>query len=214
MTPLTSKNISGTLYILTAPSGAGKTTLARQLIASMDNIQLSVSYTTRAIRPGEVSGKDYWFVDDAQFNTMLEEDAFLEHAHVHSYYYGTSRQRVTEQLKAGIDVILAIDWQGARQVRQLFENDVVSIFILPPSKAILQKRLHLRGQDDAAVINKRLDAAKGEIAHYTEFDYVVVNNVLEEAIRDIQSIVRARRLLGSKQALYHAELLAEWLGDE
>jgi len=205
--------VPGNLYILTAPSGAGKTTLAHKLIASMDNIRLSVSYTTRAARPREISGKDYWFVDTAQFNTMIKEGAFLEHAQVHSHYYGTSRHAVAEQLKAGIDLILAIDWQGAQQIRQALQEEVVSIFILPPSKETLRQRLHTRGQDDTAVINKRLAAATGEIAHYAEFDYVVMNDVLEEAVQDIQAIIRANRLLRPKQALRHAELLAEWLGD-
>lgn len=204
----------GTLYILTAPSGAGKTTLAHQLVASTDNIQLSVSYTTRPSRPKETSGKDYWFVDIAQFNEMIKEDAFLEHAQVHGHYYGTSKQRTTEQLNAGIDLILAIDWQGAQQVRQLLHDNVVSVFILPPPKTVLKERLHQRGQDDAAVIDKRLAAAKGEIAHHNEFDYIVVNDVLEEAIKDIQAIVRAHRLLREKQSVRHRELLAEWLSDE
>lgn len=204
----------GTLYILTAPSGAGKTTLAHQLVASTDNIQLSVSYTTRPSRPKEISGKDYWFVDIAQFNEMIKEDAFLEHAQVHGHYYGTSKQRTTEQLNAGVDLILAIDWQGAQQVRQLLHDNVVSVFILPPPKTVLKERLHQRGQDDAAVIDKRLAAAKGEIAHHNEFDYIVVNDILEEAIKDIQAIVRAHRLLREKQSVRHRELLAEWLSDE
>jgi guanylate kinase len=204
--------ILGNLYILTAPSGAGKTTLAQQLAASLENIQLSVSYTTRTARPGEVSGKDYYFVDEAQFSEMKKAGAFLEDARVHSHYYATSRERVEEQLKTGADVILAIDWQGAAQIRTVFKG-VITIFILPPCKSTLRQRLQSRGQDDISVIEKRLSAAKGEIAHYVEFDYLVVNDVLEYALQDIQAIMRAHRLLCPKQAIQQRELLAEWLED-
>lgn len=205
-------HVRGNLYILTAPSGAGKTTLAHQLVATMRNIQLSVSYTTRPARPGEKSGVDYWFVDATQFQAMIEKKAFLEYAQVHGHYYGTSLKQTEAHLKAGIDVILAIDWQGAQKIRQFF--NAVSIFILPPSRDLLQQRLELRGQDQAKVIAQRLAAAASEVSHYAEFDYLIVNNVLEEAIQDIQSIVRANRLLSPKQALNHAKLLAEWLSGE
>lgn len=204
--------VPGNLYILTAPSGAGKTTLAQQLVATLPDIQLSVSYTTRQIRPGERSGIDYWFIDDSQFQTMLKQGAFLEYAKVHNHFYGTSRERVEACLKVGIDVILAIDWQGAQQIRQLFK-ELVSIFILPPSEEVLRQRLQLRRQDDNQVIKQRLSAAAGEVAHYKEFDYVLINDVLEDALQDIQSIVRAHRLRRPKQALRHAKLLAQWLAD-
>lgn len=205
-------HIRGNLYILTAPSGTGKTTLAHKVVTTMQSIQLSISYTTRPARPSEQSGRDYWFVDATQFQAMVEKKAFIEYAPVHGYYYGTSRERTEERLNAGIDVILTIDWQGAQQIRRLFK-DAISIFILPPSQNLLRQRLQLRQQDHATVITQRLATAASEVSHYTEFDYVIVNDVLEEALQDIQSIVRANRLLCAKQALRHAKLLAEWLPD-
>lgn len=201
--------VPGTLYILTAPSGAGKTTLANALVATMDNMQLSVSYTTRERRLGEEQGVHYWFVEQTEFERMLKEDAFLEHAHVHGNYYGTSRQQVEGSIAAGNDVILAIDWQGAQQMRQHFAN-LITVFILPPSRAQLQTRLESRGQDSAATIEQRLDAAAGEIAHCDEFDYWVVNDDLAHAISDLQAIIRAHRLIRQKQQLRQAKLLAEW----
>lgn len=202
----------GNLYILTAPSGAGKTTLARGLIAKMEGIQLSVSYTTRSPRQGEKSGIDYRFVDESEFQTMIAEGAFLEYAQVHGHYYGTSYARTEECLRAGTDVILAIDWQGAQQIRLQFKK-AISIFVLPPSKQILQQRLEWRGEDHATVIAQRLAAAAGEVAHCVEFDYIVVNDLLEQTLQDVQSIVRANRLLCQIQILRHAKLLAEWLPD-
>lgn len=201
--------VRGTLYILTAPSGAGKTTLANALVAAMDSLQLSVSYTTRARRPGEEQGVHYWFVDQAEFENMLKEGAFLEHAQVHGNYYGTSQQRVEASLQAGNDVILAIDWQGAQQMRQRV-TDLITIFILPPSQQQLLARLQLRGQDSAETIEQRLQAAAGEVAHYDEFDYLVVNDDLSHAIFDLQAIIRANRLTQRKQRLRQAKLLAQW----
>jgi guanylate kinase len=222
---------SGNLYILTAPSGAGKTTLAHRLVSSMPNVQLSISYTTRPPRANETTGKDYFFVDPAIFEKMRLDGAFLEYANVHGYWYGTSSAQIAKNTAAGIDVILAIDWQGAQKIREVWKKEkriqgnLASIFILPPSQKTLRQRLHQRGQDDEAVIQKRLDAAKGEIAHYAEFDYLVVNDVLEKALKEIQMIIDANRLPAEKQAvdtsnlsvekqaLKYAKLLAEWAGD-
>ncbi len=213
-------SIPGNLYILTAPSGAGKTTLARQLVASVENMQLSVSYTTRSPRLGEVQGRDYFFIATETFQQMIEEGAFLEWASVHHCLYGTSFEQTSNSINAGIDVVLAIDWQGAQKIRQIWQDarekrniggKVISIFILPPSKQILQQRLHLRGQDNEQVIDYRLKAASAEIAHYKEFDYLVINDVLEKALEEIQSIVRASRLSSEAQGLRHKKLLAQWL---
>ncbi len=202
--------IHGTLYILTAPSGAGKTTLAEGVITASDHLQRSISYTTRPIRPGEEGGVHYQFVTEAAFKDMVAANAFLEHACVHGYYYGTPRQYVEERLSAGIDIILVIDWQGARQVQQN-SSDVVSIFVLPPSQQLLRQRLSMRKQDNATVIEQRLAVAASEVAHYTEFDYLIVNDVLENAQQELLTIVRAQRLSREKQALRYAKLLAEWL---
>lgn len=202
--------IRGTLYILTAPSGAGKTTLAERLIATSDHLQRSISYTTRPVRPGEKSGIHYEFVTETTFKEMVAAGAFLEHAYVHGYYYGTPQKYVEERLSAGIDIILVIDWQGAQQV-QKNSPDVVSIFVLPPSQQLLRQRLLMRGQDDTTIIEQRLAAAASEVAHYMEFDYLIVNDKLEHALQDLQTIVRSQHLSRGKQAMRYAKLLAEWL---
>src|SRR5579884_3074698 len=168
-------NTLGTLYIISAPSGGGKTSLVKALTASMPNIIVSVSHTTRPKRPGEEDGVNYHFVDQAQFKKLLAEDLFLEHATVFGNYYGTSRRWVEEKLQAGIDVVLEIDWQGAQQVRKLMPK-TVSIFILPPSREVLLERLQARDQDNKAVIAKRMAAASNEISHYHEYDYLVIND--------------------------------------
>ncbi len=198
----------GTLYVVSAPSGAGKTSLVKALLASMDGIVVSVSHTTRPKRPGEVDGKDYHFTDEAHFRAMIEAGEFLEYAQVFDNFYGTSRGAVLSCLERGEDVILEIDWQGARQVREQFP-DCRSIFILPPSKAALRERLTGRGQDSEAVIARRLRDAEADMTHYDEFDFVVVNDVFERALKDLEAIVTAQRLTLARQARRLARLIAE-----
>ncbi|MEY3651245.1 MAG: guanylate kinase [Pseudomonadota bacterium] len=196
----------GNLFIITAASGAGKTSLVRALLEQDTQIQLSVSYTTRQPRVGEVNGEHYHFVDEASFLKMLDENDFLESAHVHGARYGTSKTCVNEVLAAGQDLILEIDWQGAAQVRQ-FYPEAISTFILPPSMQELESRLRGRGQDSDEVIAKRLAAAKDEMSHVGEFDYVTINDKFEVALEDLNAIVRTQRLKREKQLARHATLL-------
>jgi guanylate kinase len=196
----------GNLFIITAASGAGKTSLVRALLEQDTQIQLSVSYTTRQPRVGEVNAEHYHFVDEASFLKMLDENDFLESAHVHGARYGTSKTCVNEVLAAGQDLILEIDWQGAAQVRQLYP-EAISIFILPPSMQELESRLRGRGQDSDEVIAKRLAAAKDEMSHVGEFDYVTINDKFEVALEDLNAIVRTQRLKREKQLARHATLL-------
>lgn len=188
----------GKLYIISAPSGAGKTSLVRQLVADLDRLTVSVSHTTRPMRPGEAHGRDYFFVPVAEFQAMLERQAFLEHARVFDNFYGTARQTVEENLSQGLDVILEIDWQGAQQIKKLMP-DSLSIFILPPSIDILQQRLRNRGQDDEQIIARRMRDAVTEMSHYDEFDYLVVNDVFEQALAALKSILTANRLTRQRQ---------------
>ena len=196
----------GNLFIITAASGAGKTSLVKALLQRDTQIQLSVSYTTRQPRVGEVNGEHYHFVDEARFLKMLDENDFLESAHVHGARYGTSKTCVNEVLAAGQDLILEIDWQGAAQVRQLYPT-AISIFILPPSMPELESRLRGRGQDSEEVMTKRLAAAKDEMSHVGEFDYVTINDKFEVALEDLNAIVRTQRLKREKQLLRYATLL-------
>ena len=184
--------MSGSLFIGAAPSGAGKTSLVNALVAQQADIALSISHTTRAARAGEMDGKDYIFVTQGQFIAMQGDGAFLESATVFDNSYGTSSDAVFEQLKAGVDVILEIDWQGAEQVRRNCP-DSTSIFILPPSKQALEQRLRGRGQDDEDVIARRMSDAENEISHYVEFDYLVVNDDFELALTQLVAIISARR---------------------
>lgn len=185
--------MSGNLFIVTAPSGAGKSSLVKALLEADPGIRLSVSYTTRAPRPGEENGTHYHFVDVDQFREMLNRGDFLESAEVYGNYYGTSQPWIEDQIRAGHDLLLEIDWQGAAQVRKLFP-DALSLFILPPSLAELKRRLEGRGQDSAEVIARRLDAAQEDISQAYSFDYLVVNDDFNTALTDIQAIIRARRL--------------------
>lgn len=202
---------TGTLYTLSAPSGAGKTSLVAALADGSTTIKVSVSHTTRARRPGETDGENYHFVSEGIFSEMLERAEFLEHATVFGNSYGTSRHWVEQHLATGIDVILEIDWQGAQQVkRQLPECQ--SIFILPPSLEALQQRLTTRGQDDDEIIARRMAAALEEMSHYHESDYLVINDIFATALAQLQTVMAAQHLRTQKQSAAQAELLAALLG--
>ena len=196
----------GTLYTVSAPSGAGKTSLVKALVDSSEGIQVSVSHTTRACRPGEQDGVNYHFVSQETFMGMLEQAAFLEHAKVFDNFYGTSKSWVEDTLKQGIDVILEIDWQGAQQVRKQLP-DTVGIFILPPSEATLRERLTQRGQDDDSIIERRMRDARNEIEHYVESDYLIINDNFDVALNEFKSIILAGRLTLEKQQQRHQSLL-------
>ena len=199
---------AGNLFMVVAPSGAGKSTLVNALLARDANIQLSVSYTTRAPRPGEQSGREYHFVALDEFERRRADDEFIESAEVHGNYYATSRVWIEERVRAGIDVLLEIDWQGARQVRAQFSH-AIGIFILPPSIEALEARLKKRGQDAPAVIARRLAAARSEIQHAPEFSFIVINEDFEVALSQLVAIVTASRLRYSTQMLRHRELFAQ-----
>ena len=190
--------MSGSLFIVSAPSGAGKSSLTAKLLEEDKNIHLSVSYTTRAPRTGEVDGRDYHFVDKSTFMRMLKGGEFLESAEVHGNHYGTSEAWIREQRAAGRDILLEIDWQGAQQVRRVVA-DTIGIFILPPSIAELERRMRRRGQDSEEVVRRRLAVAADEMSHAVEFEYVIINNDFEEARRDLIAVVRASRLAYSRQ---------------
>ena len=199
--------MAGNLYVVAAPSGAGKTTLVRLLIEQEAGVHLSVSFTTRPPRPGELDGRDYHFVDVAGFRAMIARQEFLEWAEVHGNFYGTSKKWITERLATGHDVLLEIDWQGAQQVRSAFPG-TIGIFILPPSMEELTRRLTGRGTDSADVIARRLAAAQAEMRHVGEFDYVIINASLEQALEDLRAVVRASRLTVAAQRARHAGLFA------
>lgn len=201
-------HFAGTLFVVSAPSGAGKTTLVHRLIESDPLLRLSVSYTTRAPRPGEQNGVHYHFVSPAQFRTMVENGAFLEWAEVHGNYYGTARAWVEAELTAGHDVLLEIDWQGARQIKARFPA-CVTIFILPPSFAELEARLRKRASDSDAVIAKRLANAHEELRHVHEFEYVIINDRLDVATQELIAVVTAERCRTAKQAARHRKLFSE-----
>jgi guanylate kinase len=190
----------GDCYVISAPSGAGKTSLVRALVESLDRITVSTSHTTRPQRDGEVEGRDYHFVDLSGFEQMIDRGEFLEHARVFGNYYGTSIRALETPLAAGTDVVLEIDWQGARRIRELFP-DCVSVFIVPPSVEELRQRLVARGRDDPATIELRMREAALEMSHYGEYDYLVVNDLFELALQDLQAVVRARRLRTAAQRL-------------
>ncbi len=200
----------GTLYIVSAPSGAGKTSLVKALLEDCAHLRLSVSHTTRAPRPGEISGTHYHFIAKEEFQRLLEQQAFLEHAQVFDNFYGTSRAWVETQLQAGYDVLLEIDWQGARQARAAWPQ-AVSIFILPPSLAALEERLRQRGQDTEETIARRMRDARQEISHYPEYDYVIINDHFHRALAELQAIPRARRVTLAVQQQASQALLAALL---
>jgi guanylate kinase len=198
--------MTGSLFIVCAASGTGKTSLVKELLKADPGINLSVSYTTRQPRPGEVDGREYHFVSTQNFEQMLERGEFLESAQVHGNYYGTSQRWIAAQRATGSDILLEIDWQGAAQVRKLMP-DSIGVFILPPSFEALTARLNKRAQDPPEVIARRLAAARAEISHFTEFDYVIINDKFDAAVRDLTSIVRARRLLLPVQLAHHQDLI-------
>ena len=200
----------GTLFIISAPSGAGKTSLLKALMVDAQNIVVSVSHTTRAKRAGEIDGRDYHFVNQAQFLSMVGSSAFLEHAKVFDNYYGTSQQHVEQQLLQGLDVILEIDWQGARQVRKIFPESV-SVFVLPPSSEALAERLQNRAQDNDEIIARRMKDAVNEMSHYAEFDYLLVNDDFDTALQELRCIFTANRLRQLQQERNLENLLIELL---
>ena len=200
----------GTLYVVSAPSGAGKTSLMAALAAEEAALHVSVSHTTRPKRPGEVDGVNYHFVSDEAFTALVDADAFLEHAKVFDRRYGTTRESVGKHLAAGDDVILEIDWQGAAQVRERHPG-TVGIFILPPSRESLAERLAGRGQDSDAVIARRMADAIAEMSHWEEFDFLVINDDFEAALADLRSIVRSGRLARGRQGTRHRRLIASLL---
>ena len=201
---------TGQLYVISAPSGAGKTSLVKALLESTLNLEVSVSHTTRAIRPGETDGINYHFVDESDFESIRDANGFFEWAQVFGNFYGTSSQAIQEKLADGIDVILEIDWQGARQVKALVST-AISIFVLPPSTAALRRRLTDRGQDNDEIIEGRMQAARDEIAHYSEADFIVLNDDFETALHDLQSIVRAHRLSQKIQSRELTGVIADLL---
>jgi guanylate kinase len=200
----------GTLFTVSAPSGAGKTSLVKALLLNDEQIQVSVSHTTRVMRPGEENGKDYCFVNHEVFDSMVSEGTFLEHAKVFENAYGTSKTWVDAALERGVDVILEIDWQGAQQVRQLIP-ETQSIFILPPSLPALRERLTGRGQDDESVIEHRMQAAINEMSHFQESQWLIVNDVFDTALEQLHNIVRTQRLQTSKQQANYRTLLQDLL---
>lgn len=200
----------GKLYIVSAPSGAGKTSMLKQLISRMPELNVSVSHTTRAARPGEEHGKNYFFVTKDEFEALVGEQAFFEHAEVFGNHYGTSKHAVQDMLDEGKDVILEIDWQGARKVREQFSN-AVSIFILPPSKKALESRLNDRQQDSAEVVQARMQEARDEMVHFNEYDYVIINDDFEKAVNELQAVFVAEQLRLQEQEQRHEWLLTELL---
>ncbi len=200
----------GTLYTISAPSGAGKTSLVAALLEKSADLQVSISHTTRPKRPGEVDGVNYHFVSKEQFQAMLKQQAFLEHAQVFSNSYGTSRQWVDDTLASGCDVILEIDWQGAAQIHQQLP-DTVTIFVLPPSKNTLLERLTQRGQDGPEVIAQRIAEAQAEMSHFADADYLIINDVFATALEELALIISSGKLLRKKQQSQYQALIKELL---
>lgn len=189
----------GLMFVLSSPSGAGKTTISRLLLESDDNLSLSISVTTRPKRPGEVDGRDYFFIDPTEFNLMLNRQELLEHAKVFDHYYGTPRSAVEESLAAGKDVLFDIDWQGEQQLKQSARDDLVSVFILPPSTEELARRLKRRAQDPDDVVEARMAKAPDEISHWPEYDYIIVNEEIDDSVEKVQAILAAERLRRERQ---------------
>ncbi len=201
----------GLLFVLSSPSGAGKSTIARMLMATDDGLALSVSATTRPIRPGEVDGEDYYFVPDDKFDEMVASGEFLEWAHVFGHRYGTLKAEVLKVIESGRDVLLDIDWQGTQQLKQV-DPDIVRVFILPPSMAELERRLRARGTDSDEVIRRRMDRAAAEISHWAEYDYVLINNDAEKCRELVHNILKAERLKATRRVFLH-DFVREMIGD-
>lgn len=189
----------GLMLVLSSPSGAGKTTISRALLEREANLSLSISATTRQPRPGEVDGRDYFFVDDGEFQRMVEAGEFLEHAHVFDHRYGTPRGPVEKALQAGQDVLFDVDWQGAQQLRHAAREDLAGVFILPPSHAELERRLHTRAQDSDEVVRRRMAKAASEMSHWEAYDYIIINRQVEESVAQVQAILAAERLRRERQ---------------
>lgn len=197
----------GCLFIVAAPSGGGKTSLVRHLVEHTDNIAVSISHTTRQKRPAETHGADYFFISEQEFNAMVAKGEFVEHAQVFEYWYGTSYAQISERLQQGIDIVLDIDWQGAQQIKQHFP-DAVSIFIIPPSLSALQDRLVQRQQDNVQVIKLRMQRAQNELRHFSEFDYLIVNDDFTKAAHDLAMIITTQRLRTDRQSIQQRKLLS------
>jgi len=204
---------SGNLIIVSAPSGGGKTSLVKKLVSTLDKIEISISHTTRTRRPGEIDGIDYFFINNQQFLEMINANAFIEYAQVFNHYYGTSLAQINSRLQSGIDVVLDIDWQGAQQIRQIFP-EAISVFIIPPSLEILKQRLLDRRQDDDTVISNRMERAQNELSHFSEFDYLIVNNTFNIAALELEAIVLANRLRMSRQVTKQGKLLSFLLASQ
>jgi guanylate kinase len=189
----------GLMLVLSSPSGAGKTTISRKLMEREAQLTMSVSVTTRKKRPGEVEGRDYFFVDPTEFSLMVNRQELLEHAKVFGNYYGTPREPVEKALSAGCDVLFDIDWQGAQQLKQTARDDVASVFILPPSTEELDRRLHLRAEDPEPVVAERMSKAPSEMSHWAEYDYIIINRDVEESVAHVQAVLRAERLRRARQ---------------
>jgi guanylate kinase len=201
------KRSLGNLFIVAAPSGGGKTSLVNELVHRVKNLVVSISHTTRDQRPGEIDGKHYFFIKEKQFISMIDQGKFVEHARVFDHYYGTSHAEIDARLKQGMDVILDIDWQGAAQIKQFF-NQAVSVFILPPSLDILEQRLINRQRDNTDIIQKRMQRAQSEMSHYQEFDYLIVNDDFEKAFAQLSSIITSYRLKTKRQVSSLRKLLS------
>jgi len=200
----------GLLYVLSSPSGAGKSTIARMLMESDDGVAMSVSATTRPIRPGETDGEDYHFVGDEKFDEMVAGGAFLEWAHVFGYRYGTLKSEVMKVIEGGRDVLLDIDWQGTQQLKQV-DPDIVRVFILPPSMTELERRLRARGTDSDEVVQRRMDRAAAEISHWAEYDYVLINNDAEKCRELVHNILKAERIKATRRVFLH-DFVRELIG--